>query len=330
MGIKARIGIVGAGLAGLTCARQLRDAGHMIEVFERDGLLGGRLQTERDDAVRYDSGAQYVTARTREFKRLLDSLALAGHASGWSPRLLLGGSDLVGEIAPQDWYVGIPGMGSLVRPLADDVRVNLNARVRGLQRVEGRWMLQISDRDEMAGPFHAVLLTAPAPESYPLLADHEELFDEMTRVRMLPCWTVLLQFAAPLPVEFDVGARLTESIAWIARDSSKPNRKRGQENWVLQSSPEFSRQFLEEEPEDVARQLWLEMQSALGLVEVTPMVLNARLWRHALVERTLGASCIFSRDAMLGAAGDWCLGSRAEAAFESASALVRRVREALS
>ena len=330
MAVRGTIAVIGAGLAGLSCARTLRDAGQRVEVFERDGALGGRLRTERGDGVRYDSGAQYVTARTRDFKRFLDTLSLAGNVAGWKPRLSLGGANLAGEIAPQDWYVGAPGMGSMVRPLAEDLTVTLNAPVTALIRTEGKWYLRILDREDLAGPFHAVMVTSPAPEAYQLLADHDDAFDDMTRVRMLPCWSVLLQFAEALPVSFDVGSRVSDAIAWVSRDSSKPNRRRKQENWVMHAGPDFSREFLEDEPEDVGLELWREWQAHHNIDGIEPSVIVAHRWRYALTERPLGASCIFSRDTMLGAAGDWCLGSRAEAAHESATALARRVKETLA
>ena len=331
MGVKGAVAVIGAGLAGLTCARTLRDAGHRVELFERDDTLGGRLRTERTDGVRYDLGAQYVTARTREFKRMLDGLALAGNVAGWKPRLLVGGAEnLVGEIAPQDWYVGVPGMGSMVRPLAEDLRVHLSSRVVAMVRSDERWFLDIWGQDEPVGPFHAVLVTVTAPEAYPLLCEHDDLFDELTRVRMLPCWSVMIQFGESVGLTFDVGSRLSDSIAWIARDSSKPNRRRRQENWVLHASPDFSREFLEEDPAEVGQELWREAQGVLKLEDAEPALIAASCWRYALVERTLGASCTFSRDQMLGAAGDWCLGSRAEAAHESALALARRVNDAFA
>ena len=43
-----RIVVVGAGLAGLTCAYRLRRAGYVCQVFDASGRVGGRCWTIRD------------------------------------------------------------------------------------------------------------------------------------------------------------------------------------------------------------------------------------------------------------------------------------------
>lgn len=50
--------IVGAGLAGLTCARHLCRAGIPVQIFEKDDRVGGRLKTEVKDGFRLDHGLQ--------------------------------------------------------------------------------------------------------------------------------------------------------------------------------------------------------------------------------------------------------------------------------
>ena len=68
--------IVGAGLAGLTCARLLRKAGYEVEVFEQSDGVGGRVRTDRFDGFLLDRGFQVLFTSYPAARRNLDMDAL--------------------------------------------------------------------------------------------------------------------------------------------------------------------------------------------------------------------------------------------------------------
>ena len=59
--------VVGAGMAGLSCARVLHEAGRQVTVVDKSRGLGGRMSTRRGDDWQADHGAQYFTARDADF-----------------------------------------------------------------------------------------------------------------------------------------------------------------------------------------------------------------------------------------------------------------------
>ena len=73
-----RIAVIGAGVAGLACARELARADAKVTVFERSRGLGGRLGTRRQGNRAFDHGAQFITARGRPFSRYAEIAARAG------------------------------------------------------------------------------------------------------------------------------------------------------------------------------------------------------------------------------------------------------------
>ncbi|MEZ7006305.1 NAD(P)/FAD-dependent oxidoreductase [Streptomyces sp. AD55] len=57
------IAVVGAGLAGLAAAHELRRAGHEVHVFEAADAPGGRMRSLRRDGYLMDTGAEQISAR---------------------------------------------------------------------------------------------------------------------------------------------------------------------------------------------------------------------------------------------------------------------------
>ncbi len=62
--------VVGAGLAGLSAARTLIDAGIDVRVLESSTTVGGRVQTDEINGYRFDRGFQLINARYPELEAL--------------------------------------------------------------------------------------------------------------------------------------------------------------------------------------------------------------------------------------------------------------------
>lgn len=317
-----KVAVIGAGLAGLSCARDLRRAGFFVEVFEQERVIGGRLSTARVGLESFDYGAQYLTARTSKFRSFIDEVVGLSYAARWTPRSQISGPEGGGQIMP--WYVGTPGMASIVRPLTESLRIQTSRRVHTLERVDKSWKIWFED-ETFVGPFAAVAVCVPAPEARLLLGRVGDMTQIMSRVRMAPCWALMIQFEERVLPEQDVFSDMTETIRWIARNNTKPGRGKKGETIVIHASPTWSRETEDVDPDVVADELWNEASHALGLPPVRPSRKSAHLWRHGLVENSLGETYLFSQDYNVGAAGDWCLGRLAEHAYESGTGLAKAI-----
>lgn len=71
-----RVAIVGAGLAGLACARRLGEAGVPYVVLEASDGVGGRVRTDEVEGFLLDRGFQVFLSAYPEARRVLDVAAL--------------------------------------------------------------------------------------------------------------------------------------------------------------------------------------------------------------------------------------------------------------
>lgn len=70
--LRCEVAVVGAGLAGLACARRLSLAGLDVHVFEGSDAVGGRVRTDLLDGFRLDRGFQVHSTAYPEAVKVLD------------------------------------------------------------------------------------------------------------------------------------------------------------------------------------------------------------------------------------------------------------------
>jgi phytoene dehydrogenase-like protein len=127
--------IVGAGLAGLTCARRLAESGVASRIFEASDAVGGRVRTDKLDGFLLDRGFQVFLTAYPEARRALDydGLSLQPFYSG---ALIRAGGEFTKFADPfRHPLDGLLTLFSSVGTLADKLRVGkLRAGVS-----EGAW-----------------------------------------------------------------------------------------------------------------------------------------------------------------------------------------------
>lgn len=316
----ARVAIVGAGLSGLACARELAAAGHAVRLFDKSRGVGGRLATRRTDAGAFDHGAQYFTARDPEFRKTVEQWLAQKLIEAYSGRIAtISGGKQTPFAASEPRYVGVPTMNALARALAADLDIVSECTVTQVAHEGGGWRIGAGDA-EQPEVFDAVAVTVPAVQAAPLLAAAPALAKEAGGAHYAPCWALLADIEDFGDPGFDAAFVVESALAWVMRDASKPGRDAGN-RWVLHGSAIWSTKNLEWEAEDVSGPLLAAFGAMLGR-DVAAKWAVAHRWRYAL-SIGLNASFLWDGDMRIGAAGDWCGDGRVEGAWLSGVRLAR-------
>ncbi|NYE29555.1 hypothetical protein HDE78_002521 [Rhodanobacter sp. K2T2] len=317
-----QIAIIGAGMAGISCAHALQQRDFAVTLFDKSRGIGGRLATRRiEGGDSFDHGAQYITTRSADFSALIDRLRHDGAADEWQPRLGI-------DAAHHPWFVGTPGMSALLKPLAEKLEIRLSTTVSTLERSGNAWQLQTAD-GALFESFDVVISTAPPVQTRALFADDALMQTSLDAVRMAPCWTLMITFAAPLDVDFDARRFDTGAISWLARQASRPEHGGNLHAWVVHAGAEWSAEHLELTPEQAAGAMQRELARAVGQALPDTIAAQAHRWRYAMTTQALGQPFLTNTDRSLFAGGDWCLGASVECAYQSGAAIAEAVSKRL-
>jgi len=318
------IAIVGAGLAGLSCAVRLKELGHHVELFEKSRGAAGRMSTKRGEDWAADHGAQYFTARDPLFIAQVEKWQADQVVALWTPEIKVYEAKQWTTFQSQDRrFVGTPAMNTPAKELAKGLVLHTSQTIDALSRQEGQWFLRSAEAGDIAQGFDALILAIPGPQAF-TLAQHldPEIKAIAEQSNMKGCWTIMARFQQTPKVAHEAAFVNQEIISWIARNSSKPGRT-GKESWTIQANPLWSQEFIELSQEDVVDQM-LACAKKLGL-DCSTAEISVHRWRYAsgTTTKTLG---FYTNSALqLNLCGDWLNGGRVEGAWLSGYHLANKI-----
>jgi len=341
----SRIAIVGAGVAGLAAAWSLRS--HPVEttIFEKSRGYAGRAATRGRYGVRYDHGANFIKPDGGRVRDLLtDALPSDDLVSIGRPVWTFDGD---GEISPNGeepaamWTYrnGISTVGKLLARRGSAM-IHTETRIESLERRNGAWHLD-SEEGDRYGPFDAVLLTPPAPQSADLLkrsgmdADLcEELVDGLHAARYTAQFTVVLGYEREIPRSGDyyglLGTDEDHPIAWIGFEQDKPGHvPDGRSVLIIQTAPKWTAARVEADPDTVMPDVKEAAAEVLGADLTRPSWYDTQRWRYALPTQPADTDQLAAgRTAGLFFAGDFVAESgRVDRSIESGLRAAGELRE---
>lgn len=327
--------VVGAGLAGLTAARALRDAGRAPVLLDKARRAGGRCATRTLAGATVDTGAQFFTARGDALRGQVAAWEAQGLVRRWADGFARAGAiadgpasaDTGGDGHPRYSVVG--GMNRLPATLAGELDVRPRTRVTSVGGGAGAWLVSGLDGDgaERRWRADAVLLTPPLPQTLALLAAGEVEYGEDLGARLRglayePCLTLMLALDGdpglpePGAVQFAGGP-----VAWLADNVAKGASSAP--SLTVHARWDWSETFYGADDAQVSAQLLAAVRPWLAGAE--PLAAEVFRWRYSKprAPEDVGALLLTRDPAPLVLAGDVLAGAKVEGAITSGGEAAR-------
>lgn len=294
--------IVGAGMAGLSAAQVLTDAGWHVQILDKGQTPGGRFASRwfGDQTRRIDVGAQFLSVRDADFARAVQSWESRGWARHWCTGIPLLTTDALHDgIDGFSRWMGTGGMHALGRTLASAFTVRQPLTVTGLQHDGRQWSIRAVPGDTIRGTpsgpptqmiADALLLTQPTPQIISLLNDAElPLPAGISDVRYDPCVAVVIDVpSAKLPLLRHPGAVRIEDpaspLSWIASARGRGEITDG-DLLLLHARGDWSTTHQDHDPTTLAKKLLIAAVPTLQRLGITQDLsycsAEARLWRYS-------------------------------------------------
>lgn len=323
------VAIIGAGLAGISCALALRDSIGNVTVFEATKQPGGRMSSRQNGDYQFDSGAQYFTVRSDAFRQQVAEWQDQWLIDEWQAWLVdLQDGEALSRNDAVTRYIGRPLMHSFIEDMAElcDVRYATEINQLNYIKEDSSWELHDTGGNSL-GSYDAVIVAIPAPQASCLLKVAPELSQLAASVNMSPTWVVMFAFEQSLKLGFDGAFVVNDKLSWIACDSAKVERPntQGRETWVIHASPEWSEANQKLSIKKVQKILHQAFADATGRAIPQPDYSITEYWPYAKPINPLANSCLYDPVLRIGACGDWCYAARVEGAYLSGVAMASQV-----
>jgi predicted NAD/FAD-dependent oxidoreductase len=331
--------VIGAGIAGLSCAGELSRAGAGVRLLEKSRGVGGRCATRRVHKQPVDHGIAFYHGSDEALLDALRESDETGLIEGW-PHHLEGNGHPCQPRAfnPKEWRCAFDGGVNLFpKKLAAGLDIERSSRVNSLKLAAGE--IELRSGSAGASRASAVVVALPAAQARALLADTGDepaLVSARALLEMVgnsSCLTLLagysLQAASP---GWDICYPEASRVLQLAVNDSAKRKRPRELVLVYQALPSWSKENLQSSKKEWTSLLLEEAGRLFGKWAAEPEWAEGHVWRYARADHgsEFVSPVLFELEggARLGLAGEaFGRGGGVQAAWRSGTRLAKRLME---
>ena len=337
------VAVIGAGLSGLICARELHRAGQKVCILDKSRGLGGRIATRRAHQVRVDHGLRYWQA-SPAIAPLLDELLSAKVLKPWNVKAyeILQREVITPVHIDQQLYAAPEGMSAVGKYLAKDFvreqNLLLEHRAIAIDPInspDSGWRIECENGQIVTAKKCAIAI--PAPQAAHLLKTYaadslsdptDTVFQAVQALKAVDYWpslTVMAGYDAKYssdmgeldPNGWMVTDKAGTSTEWVGLDSSKRNGAKDSTAKgpviVIHAKGTFAQRYIDAADLQPAASVLLRASARKFNAWIAqPEWFQIHRWRYAFVNVGYAKKTLTIEPSLI-CGGDWCVGEAASA-----------------
>ena len=327
--------VIGAGVAGLQCARRLKSAGADVLVVDRSDKPGGRCATRSFGGEPADYGPLFIHGRDAHFLAAVEEAAGGQLIPDWPVRRIGRGSPCQPDAyAPNETRLALTGgINAFPHALAAGIPLKLCTQVASIGPVKGAMAVAGTGEEHLeARDIVLALALEQTMRFVSMLEKHEGRDGILALLRLffsLPCLTVIAGYpGSTTHPDFDLNYPEDDHALMLMSNESSKRPGSGPLIMTFQAAPRWSRERMDAPKEQWALELVAAAARRLGPWAASPDWMHIHRWKYSRLDRAnelAGPLELKVGDSRIGIAGDlFSPGGGIQAAWLSGDRLAER------
>ena len=315
--------IIGSGVSGSTIAHHLSKK-YSVHILDKARGPGGRASNKRfKKNLSFDHGVQYISPKTKEFKRLIKILCKKKEAKVWTGNHL---DFTFKKKKISEKFIGTKGNNFISKYLTKKINKSFQSSVKSIFNNKYFWEIKLDTGEDIQAK--SVILTCPFPQLKKIAGKYLEKKISNLKIIMEPNITTMLAFKNQKTVPISSIKFNDEILTWAALENSKNRFYSTNSLWTLQSSIGWAKKNINnyKKSNKVENTLISKFLKFTGYKKNKIIFKKTHGWKYSYNLNGSPLKSYWNKKLRLGLCADWFIGPKVESAWLSANDLAKKIK----
>ena len=316
--------VIGTGISGATISNLLSKK-YKVDVYDKAKGIGGRSAFRRYlSNVGFDHGLQYISPKTKNFKKFLNNLIRKKIVKKW-----VGSHKFYNEKVLENKnhikLIGTKGNNSISKHLLRNINCHFGFELYKVQKVKKNWKLTFLNGEVKY--YEGLIITAPFPQVKKLTKKFLFNFFKNKKIKMNANFTVMVVIKK---TKNEISSYFFDDkiLGWAAKENSKKRFKYKYDLWTLQSTYAWANRNFSKYKKQKLKfiNLFIKQFQKLTKSKIKKVYFsNIHGWKYSSNSKPLNVKSYWNKSLKIGICGDWFNGPRYENGWISAKDLYKKI-----